>query len=131
MPRPKKKPADPIKVLTGELIQAQRFLPLDEHDPVAYLELRRLEYVKRIEAIADHANLMANSEGRDAKAWHELELKALAFATRLTSVWKSRVDVSMATNLGLVRPPDLKNLSGDELKRLEAGEPLADEDELN
>ena len=131
MPRPKKKPADPIKMLTGELIQAQRFLPLDETDPVAYLEARRLEYVKRIEAIADAANRLGTEglEGFGFKAAKELELKALLVAARLTSLWKSRV-VDEGARLGLIKAPNLANLSEEELKKLEAGEPLAEDDEL-
>lgn len=134
MPRAKKKPsnADPIKTLTAELIQAQRFLPLDETDPVAYLELRRLEYVKRIERIADEANDLGTMglEGFGFKGAKELELKALLVAARLTSLWKSRV-VDEGARLGLVKAPDLSRLSPEELKKLEAGEPLADEDDLN
>ncbi len=134
MPRAKKQSsnADPIKTLTAELIQAQRFLPLDETDPVAYLELRRLEYVKRIERIADEANDLGTMglEGFGFKGAKELELKALLVAARLTSLWKSRV-VDEGARLGLVKAPDLSRLSPEELKKLEAGEPLADEDDLN
>jgi hypothetical protein len=96
-----------------ELADAIRMSALDLQDPVAYLEERRLEYLKRIEKIADDAH---NQGDRD------LELKSLAYLVRLTSVYKTRVDVA-STNLGLVRAPDLSRLGEAELKRLENASP--------
>ena len=96
------------------LVKQIRFTPLKADDPIAHLELRRHEYIERMELIADEAR---------AEGDPDMELKALAFLIRLTSAFKSRVDVS-STQLGLVKMPELTGLSDDELKRLEHGDPL-------
>ena len=104
MPRRKK---DPVLAL----VQSIRFAPIDIVEPAAYVEQRRLEYVKRAELIADEAREKGDSE---------LELKAVAFCVRLTSLWKSRVDVS-ASNLGLIKAPDLSHLSTEQLDQINQG----------
>ena len=91
-----------------------QFTPLGEREPIKYIEARRLEYIKRVELIADEAR---------ANAMPELELKAVAYAIRLSSLYKTKVDVS-ASNLGLIKPPDMSKLSQGELEAMERGDEL-------
>lgn len=94
------------------LVKAVRFETLEIVEPSAYVEQRRLEYVKRAELIADEAR---------ARNDPELELKAVAFCVRLTSLWKNRVDVN-PNHLGLVKAPDLSNLTTEQLQRINDGD---------
>ena len=77
-----------------------------------YLEARRLDYLKRCELIADEARDNGNPD---------LELKALAFCIRLTSMYKTKVDVT-ASNLGLIKAPQLEGYSPEQLLALEQGD---------
>lgn len=86
-----------------------RFEPLALDDPTQWLEHRRPEYIRRIEQNADWARADGDRDG---------ELKALAYLTRLTSLYKQRIDVK-STHLGLIKAPDLSKLSKDELSLLE------------
>lgn len=90
------------------------FEPLSEREPVKYIEARRLEYIKRVELIADEAR---------ANGMPDLELKAVAYAIRLSSLYKTKLDVT-ASNLGLIKPPDMSKLSQAELEALERGDEL-------
>lgn len=111
MGRPKQNAVcSPDSVLA--LVRAVRFEPLDMVEPSAYVEQRRLEYVKRAELIADEARERAD---------FELELKAVAFCVRLTSLWKNRVDVN-ANHLGLVKAPDLSKATAAELDAINRGD---------
>jgi hypothetical protein len=98
-----------IEAEAAQTFRMIRFGALNEADPIKYLEARRLEFIQRLELIADEAR---------ANGMPELELKALAFGLRLTSVYKSRVDVT-ASNLGLIKAPSLEGMDGEELKRIE------------
>ena len=113
MGRPKKAVCSPDAVFAQ--IRQIRFEPLDIVEPAEYVEQRRLEYVKRAELIADEAR---------ARGDFEMELKAVAFCTRLTSLWKNRVDVT-ANNLGLVKAPDLSHLTSEQLDAVNAGDESA------
>lgn len=94
------------------LFKQVQFSRLAETEPVKYVEARRLEYIKRVELIADEAR---------ANGMPELELKAVAYAIRLSSLYKTKVDVT-ASNLGLIKPPDMSKLSQTELEALERGD---------
>ena len=91
-----------------------RFAPIAEREPIKYIEARRLEYIKRVELIADEAR---------ANAMPDLELKAVVHAIRLSSLYKTKVDVT-ASNLGLIKPPDMSKLSQGELEAMERGDEL-------
>lgn len=91
-----------------------RFPPLSEREPTRYIEARRLEYIQRVELIADEAR---------ANGMPDLELKAVAYAIRLSSLYKVKVDATGAP-LGLIKPPDMSKLSTAELEALERGDEL-------
>lgn len=100
------------KTVEAEIMRIHRevrFSLSDERDPIMWLESRRKEYLERLELIIDEARENGDSE---------LELKGLAFALRLTSVYKTKVDVS-ASQLGLLKAPDLSGKSDEELRQLE------------
>jgi len=82
---------------------------LDHQEPTEWLEARRLEYIHRLEQNADWARQDGDRDG---------ELKALAFLTRLTSVYRQRIDVK-TSHLGLIKAPDLSRLSAQELEMME------------
>lgn len=100
------------KTTEGELlgpVPGGGFAPLGTDDPTQWLEQRRPEYIRRIEQNADWARADGDRDG---------ELKALAYLTRLTSLYKQRIDVK-STHLGLIKAPDLSKLSRDELALIE------------
>lgn len=122
MGRPRTTP----KALEGALIQtfkAIRLSPLPEKEPLRYIEARRLEYIRKIEEIANcAAELWAECPTPQIrKAYMEVDLKATAYLTRLTSVYKTRVDVT-ASNLGLLRAPQLEHATPEQLAALEKGD---------
>jgi hypothetical protein len=88
--------------------QAIRFQPLEEKDPLKYLNERSNQYIQRLELIAD--------EARDNQM-PELELKTVAFLARMSPAYRTKVDVS-SSHLGLLKAPNLENLSETELKQL-------------
>jgi hypothetical protein len=98
-----------IEAEAAQSFKIIRFSAMDQTDPIKYLEGRRLEFLQRLELIADEAR---------ANAMPELELKAVAYGIRLTSLFKSRVDVT-ASNLGLITPPRLGAMSSEQLKEIE------------
>lgn len=106
---PRKRKEDTLEAQAAQTFRMIRFTPIDERDPMRYLESRRREYLERLELIADEARANGNPE---------LELKALAFGIRLTSMFKTKVDVS-ASNLGLIKAPDLNALGDEQLKQIE------------
>lgn len=85
-----------------------RFDPLVETNALKYLDLRTLEYIQRLELIADEAR--ANQEP-------ELELKTVAFLSRLTPAYRTKVDIGTA-QLGLIKAPSLEQLSPAELAKI-------------
>lgn len=118
MGRPRTKPP-----LEAELVRATKAVPFEvllEPDAINYLENRRLEYIQRIERIAEEAEVA----WRDAidpsakKAFMDIDLKASAYCLRLTSAYKTKVDVT-ASQLGLLKPPDMSKLTDTELKAME------------
>jgi hypothetical protein len=117
MGRPRKPP------LEAELVRATKAVPFEvllDKDAINYLENRRLEYIQRIERIAEEAE----NAWRDAtdpaarKAFMDTDLKASAYLLRLTSAYKTKVDVT-ASQLGLLKPPDLSKMTDADLKALE------------
>jgi len=109
--------------LEVELVTATKSVPFEvllDKDAIAYLENRRLEYIQRIERIASEAE----RAWRDAvspdirKAFMDVDLKASAYLLRLTSAYKTKVDVT-ASQLGLLKPPDLSKSTEAELKAME------------
>jgi len=61
----------------------------------------------------------------------DLELRALAYAIRLTSVYKQKVDVT-SSNLGLIKAPDMSAASPEELEAFERGQvPKRREEDIN
>lgn len=109
-----RKTRTPLEEKAIAVFKAVQFSRLSETEPVKYVEARRLEYIKRVELIADEAR---------ANGMPEIELKAVAYAIRLSSLYKTKVDVT-ASNLGLVKPPDMSKLSVGELEALERGDEL-------
>lgn len=109
--------------LEAELVRATKAVPFEllmDKDAINYLENRRLEYVKRIEAIASEAEIEWRQATDPAAkiAFFNVDLKASAYLTRLTSVYKQKIDVT-ASQLGLLKPPDLSKMSDADLKALE------------
>ena len=114
-------------LLEGELLRTFRAIrltpiPIDQ-DPIQFIESRRLEYIGKIEAIANAAAELwgAIPEPGQRKAFMEIDLKATAYLTRLTSVYKTRVDTT-ASNLGLLKAPVLANASPEQLAALAEGD---------
>jgi len=99
--------------------------PLRENEPIKYLEARRLSYIRRLEAVSTAAEeIWTTTVFADTKkAFMDISLKANAFLLRLTSVYKTKVDVT-ASNLGLIKPPDMSKLSPAELEAMERGDEL-------
>ncbi len=118
MGRPRKTPS-----LEGELVRATKAVPFEvllDKDAIVYLENRRLEYIHRIERIAEEAELRWRDSTDPAvcKALMDVDLKASAYLLRLTSAYKTKVDVT-ASQLGLLKPPDLSKATEAELKAYE------------
>jgi hypothetical protein len=114
------KQSELLKVFEG--ISLER---LTEKDPLKYLEARRMSYIKRLEAVSTAAEeIWTTTVFADTKkAFMDISLKANAFLLRLTSVYKTKVDVT-ASNLGLIKPPDMSKLSQAELEAMERGDEL-------
>lgn len=107
----KQKQDEEMAVLQRATLQSYRrlkFDPLTEKNALKYLDLRTLEYIQRLELIADEAR--ANQEP-------ELELKTVAFLSRLTPAYRTKVDIGGA-QLGLMKAPSLEQLSPAELTRI-------------
>jgi len=122
----RKNPHPTAQALEGALVQtfkAIRLTPIPDKDPLHYIEARRLEYIRKIEEIANAAaELWADCPNPAVrKAYMEVDLKATAYLTRLTSVYKTRVDVT-ASNLGLLKAPQLDHATPQQLAALERGE---------
>lgn len=92
--------------------RAIRFPPMEEKDPLKYLNERSNQYIQRLELIAD--------EARD-NGMPELELKTVAFLARMSPAYRTKIDLS-SSHLGLLKAPNLENLSETELKQLTADE---------
>ena len=90
----------------AQIFKQVRFEVSTITDVTQYLSERSLEYVKRLELIADEAR--ANCDP-------ELELKTVAFLSRMSPAYKTKVDVS-ASQLGLLKAPDLSGKSDAELQ---------------
>ncbi len=106
--RNKRTPQD--ETMMGEIISSVRFTPLELKDPQLYLTARQLEYIKRLEMHVDEAH---------ARGDYDIELKGLAFLVRVSPIFKTRVDTT-ASQLGLLKPPDLSGKTEAELKALES-----------
>ena len=107
MARPRKpKPQDP-QVLDpfGKYLRDARPAAIE---PVEFLEARRKAYVVELEEVADAALRSGD--------W-DLRRRTLVDLTRMTSLAKYRLDIT-ASNLGLVKGPDLTGLTDEEIERL-------------
>lgn len=107
----KQKQDEAIAILQRETWSSYRqlrFDPLTETNALKYLDLRTLEYIQRLELIADEAR--SNQEP-------ELELKTVAFLSRLTPAYRTKVDIGTA-QLGLIKAPSLEQLSASELAKI-------------
>ena len=116
----KNRTKEPIEM---ELVRATKSVPFEvlmDKDAINYLENRRLEYIQRIERIAEEAEkAWTEAVTPDVrKIFMDVDLKASAYLLRLTSAYKQKIDVT-ASQLGLLTPPDLSKVSESELEALE------------
>ena len=112
MARPRKpKPQDPqVLESFGTYLRDHRPTKLD---PIEYLEEQRLKYMVELEEVADAA--LRNGD------W-DLRRRTLETLSRFTSLNKLRLDVT-ASNLGLLRGPDLSRLTAEQIAKIEQATP--------
>ncbi len=110
-----------VEAAAAQTFARLRFDSLSEKDPLRYLNERSTQYIRRLETIADEAR---------ANQMPELELKTVAFLARMSPAYRTKVDVT-ASQLGLLKAPDLNGFSDTDLKQLEQADENTDLSNLN